>query len=62
MSSALESVASNHALRESINLVVTADVCEDRAILGSELKDNPDIVFNGETPILLKVAGKFVRA
>jgi hypothetical protein len=48
--------------RESIDLVMAADVCEDRTVLGGELKYDPNIVLDGETPELLKVAGKFVRA
>ena len=35
---------------------------EDRSFLGGELKYDPDIVFDGKAPILLKVAGKSVRA
>jgi hypothetical protein len=37
----------------SINLVVAADVLEDRPVFGGELKHDPDIVFDAETPILL---------
>ena len=41
----------------SINLVVRADVLEDRAIIGGELKDHPDIVFDREAPEVVQVAG-----
>lgn len=37
----------------SINLVVAADVLEDRPVFGGELKHDPDIVFDAETPIFL---------
>jgi hypothetical protein len=40
---------------------VGADVLKHRTIFGGKLKDNPHIVFNGKTPILLQVARKFVR-
>ena len=37
----------------SIDLVVAADVLEDRPVFGGELKHDPDVVFDAETPVLL---------